>query len=121
MLARHYGASAALIRSANRAARGRSLAPGTVLYVPLTTAIPAALLREPDPPRVTRTVVRTYIVRAGETMARVARRAGVSVAALRNENHLAARAVLHAGQRLRVHRTVIVRAKSRRVRRKPAS
>ena len=107
-LARRYGASADLIRSANRSARGRSLAAGTVLYVPLTTTIPAALLREPDPPRTTRTVVRTYIVRAGESATTIAKRAGVSVATLRKENHLVAQAKLRAGQRLTVHRTVIV-------------
>jgi len=105
-LARRYGASADLIRSANRSARGRSLAPGTVLYVPLTTTIPASFLREPDPPRTLRTIARTYVVRAGEAISAVAKRAGVTVATLRSENHLAPKAALHAGQRLTVHRTV---------------
>ena len=104
-VARRYHVSAALIRSANRSARKRSLAAGTVLYVPVTKAIPVAMLREPDPPRTTRTITRTYIVRAGENLQKVARRAGVSVAALRHENHLAAAAHLRTGQRLIVRRT----------------
>jgi membrane-bound lytic murein transglycosylase D len=113
-IARRYGASAVLIRSANRSARGTSLVPGTVLYVPLTTAIPVALLREPDPPRTMRTVVRTYIVRAGENITRVARRARVSAATLRNENHLTAAVALRTGQRLTVHRTMIVAVRGKR-------
>lgn len=110
-VARRYGASADLIRSANRSARGRSLVPGTVLYVPLSSAIPVALLREPDPPRTTRTVVRSYIVRAGERITTLAKRAGVSVATLRSENHLTAKTALRAGQRLTVHRTMILAAR----------
>jgi membrane-bound lytic murein transglycosylase D len=107
-LAKHFGTTVDLIRAANRSARGRALAPGTTLYVPLNTTISATLLREPDPPRTIRTVARTYIVRSGETVAIVAKRAGVSVATLRDENHLTTKSVLHTGQRLLVHRTVIV-------------
>ena len=107
-LAKKYGTTVDLIRAANRSARGRGLAPGTNLYIPLNTTIPAAQLREPDPPRTVRTVARTYIVRAGETVATVAKRAGVSVATLRDENHLTAKSVVHKGQKLLVHRTVIV-------------
>ena len=105
-LSRRFGASADLIRQANRSARGKALVPGTMLYIPVTTTIPASFLREPDPPRTTRTVVRTYVVRAGESIAAVARRAGVSVAALRTENNLPPGARLRAGQRLVVRRTV---------------
>ena len=105
-ISRRFGASAELIRQANRAARGRALVPGTMLYIPVTTTIPASFLREPDPPRTTRFVVRTYVVRAGESVGSVARRAGVSVAALRSENHLAPGARLRAGQRLVVRRAV---------------
>jgi membrane-bound lytic murein transglycosylase D len=105
-LSRRYGASANLIRQANRAARGKALVPGTMLYIPAATSIPVSFLREPDPPRATRTTVRIYIVRAGETVTAVARRAGVSVAALRTENNLARGAKLRAGQRLIVRRTL---------------
>ena len=113
-LSRKFGAPASLIRDANRAARGRALVPGTVLYIPAaTTTIPAAFLREPDPPRSTRTVTRTYVVRAGEGLTSVARRAGVSVAFLRSENHLAPGARLRAGQRLVVHRSVAIRKRTR--------
>jgi membrane-bound lytic murein transglycosylase D len=106
VLSRRFGASAQLIRQANRAARGKALVPGTMLYIPVTTTIPVSFLREPDPPRTTRVVVRTYVVRAGESVGSVARRAGVSVASLRSENHLARGARLRAGQRLVVRRTL---------------
>lgn len=107
-LARRFGASASLIRDANRAARGKSLSPGTVLYIPVSTTIPASFLREPDPPRTTRIVTRAYVVRARESITAVARRAGVSVSALRRENHLGPKTMLRAGQRLVVHRNVRV-------------
>ena len=110
-LARRYGASADLIRDANRAARGKALAPGTTLYIPVSTTIPASFLREPEPTRMTRTVTRTYVVRAGEGITAVARRAGVSVATLRSENHLGMNARLGAGQRLAVRHTVNVVAR----------
>ena len=116
VLSRQFGAPASLIRDANRAARGKALTPGTMLYIPVSTTIPAAFLREPEPPRTTRTVIRTYVVRAGESVTAVARRAGVSVATLRNENHLGPRAALRAGQRLTVHRSVPVATHGRVVR-----
>lgn len=112
MIAKKYGTSADLIRSANRSARGRSLPPGTMLYIPSNTTIPAASLREPDPPRTTRTVTRTYIVRAGEGIAAVAKRAGVSVTTLRNQNGLTAKSTLKVGRRLTVRKTVVVSPKT---------
>jgi membrane-bound lytic murein transglycosylase D len=114
VLAKRYRTSPELIRSANRNARGRALGVGSTIYIPLTTTIPASYLREPDPPRTTRTVVRTYIVRKGETIASVARRAGVSIAKLRSDSQLPANAKLRAGQRLIVRRTVSATKKRRR-------
>ena len=116
-IARKYGTDADAIRSTNRAARGRSLPPGTVLYVPSNTTIPSASLREAEPPRTTRSVTRTYIVRAGEGITSVAKRAGVSVATLRNQNGLTAKSTVKAGQRLTVSKAVVVSAK-KTVRRK---
>lgn len=113
MLSRRFGASADLIRQVNRAARGRALVPGTMLYIPVTTTIPVSFLREPDPPRTTRTVLRTYVVRVGESLPAVARRAGVSVAAIRAENHLGSGARLRAGERLVVRRAVTARTRRR--------
>jgi membrane-bound lytic murein transglycosylase D len=109
-LARHYGVAADLIRSTNRAARARSLAPGTLLVLPVSTTLSAAVLREPDPPRTTRTIVRTVIVRRGESVASVARRAGVSAAVLRRENGLSSHATLRAGEKLTARRTMVVAA-----------
>ena len=118
-IAKRFAVPAELIRSANRVARGRTLPPGTILYLPAsTTTIAASVLREPDPPKTTRTKVRTFTVRAGETVARVAKRAGVTAASLRAENGLTANAVLHAGQKLTTRRTVVVSAGSVRGRKK---
>ena len=119
-IAKKYAVSADLIRSANRAARGRRVPPGTVLYLPASwTTITAAVLREPDPPRTTRTTVRTYTVRAGESVGSVAKRAGVSVASLRSQNGLTAKSALRPGQKLTTRRTIIVAAGSVRAVRKP--
>lgn len=107
-VARKYHVSADLIRTTNRNARGRHLSPGATLYIPVNTTIPAAYLREPDPPRETRTVTRTVIVRRGESIASVARRAGESVTRLRADNHLARTATLRAGQHLLARRTVVI-------------
>jgi membrane-bound lytic murein transglycosylase D len=110
-LARRFGSSSDAIREANRTARGRSLAPGTMLYIPVSSAIPTALLREPDPPRTVRFVTRTVVVRKGESMSSLARRAGVSASVLRSDNPSLG-TVPRAGQRLTVHRAVVVSAGS---------
>jgi len=120
-IARKYNVAATLIRSANRSARGRSVAPGTVLYLPVATTIPAEYLREPDPPRTTRTVVRTVVVRSGEGLDAVARRAGVTPARLRSENKLSAHAVLRPGQKLVVRRTIVVTTHRSTTSRKPVA
>ncbi|HEY3933168.1 MAG TPA: LysM peptidoglycan-binding domain-containing protein [Gemmatimonadales bacterium] len=107
-VARRYHVAAETIRSVNRVARARYVAPGTTLYIPAATTLSAADLREPDPPRTIRTVTRTVVVRRGESIASVARRAGVSVARLRSENQLGDHAGVHAGERLITRRTTIV-------------
>jgi peptidoglycan lytic transglycosylase D len=112
-LARHYHVSADLIRSVNRSARGRSLPRGTMIVVPVSTTIAVDVLREPDPPRTTRSVAHTVTVRRGESVASVARRAGVSVATLRKQNGLSSRSTLRTGQRLTARRTVVIAASVR--------
>ncbi len=107
-IAKHYAVSADLIRSANRVARAKSVPVGTVLYLPMATTLVSAVLREPDPPRTLRVTTRTITVKGGESVAAVARRAGVSSIALRSANGLSANAVLHAGQKLVVRRSTIV-------------
>ena len=107
-IAKHYAVSADLIRSANRAARGKSVPAGTVLYLPMSTTLASAVLREPDPPRTTRTTTRTITVRGGESVAAVAKRAGVSTLMLRSQNGLSPTAMVHAGQKLALRRTTIV-------------
>jgi membrane-bound lytic murein transglycosylase D len=106
-LARRYHVPAETIRSINRAARGRWVAPGTTLYLPAATTLSAADLHEPDPPRTIRTVTRTFVVRRGESIASVARRAGVSVSRLRSENGLGRNDRVRAGERLVTRRTMV--------------
>ncbi len=100
-IARKYGVSLARIREVNRVARGRVRVPnGTALYVPLTTGIPLAVLREPDPPIDGRIIRRHYVVARGETLSGIARHFGTTVAALRAANGMRPRDVLRAGQAL---------------------
>lgn len=113
-LARRYNITASLIRDANRDARGRSLTAGSVVYLPVNTTIPASFLHEPDPPRVTRLITAYYTVRRGETLTHFAHRVGESVTTVRSDNHLAVNARLRAGQKLRVHRSVLVNRTTRR-------
>ncbi len=101
-LANRYGVSAALIRSANATARGKRLRVGTTLYIPMTRAIPEAMLREREV--VVATSVRTHTVRRGETLGRIAVRYGVSQASLRALNKLSTRSTIRVGQKLAIKR-----------------
>lgn len=112
-LAKKYGVGAEVIRTANRSARGKRLTVGSTLYIPLTSAIPVASLREPEPVSTARTTTRTHIVRGGETLTGIAKRYGVSVASLRGANRLSAKAGIRAGQKLVIRRTTTVSASTR--------
>ena len=116
-LAKRYGVSSAMIRSANRSARGRRLASGTTLYVPISTAIPIALLREPEPIANRRATARAHVVKRGETLGSIARRYHVSLASLRVANRLGKSSTVRTGQRLVVRRAITVTSKS--VKRRP--
>lgn len=116
-VARKYGVSADVIRVANRSARGRRLASGTTLYVPVSNSIPIALLREPEPIANTRTTTRSHVVKRGESLGSIAKKYRVSVASLRASNGLSKGAKVRAGQRLLVRRTAKVRVTSAKVHR----
>ncbi len=100
-IARKYDVSVGRIREVNRVARGRVRVPnGTTLYVPVTTGIPLAVLREPDPPIDGRIIMRRYVVARSETLSGIARHFGTTVASLRAANGLRSSDVLRAGQEL---------------------
>jgi membrane-bound lytic murein transglycosylase D len=100
-IAARYGIDVALLTSANRSARARSLQVGSTLFVPVAgSTIPADAMREPEP-AVSRS--RTHIVRRGETLGGIAQRYGVTSAAVRSANGMSARSnLIRAGQKLTV-------------------
>lgn len=112
-LAKKYGVSSEVIRVANRSARGKRLPVGSTLYVPLSTALPVSLLREPEPIANTRTVARTHVVKRGETLSGIAKKYGVSVASLRSTNRIGPKGGVRAGQKLTIRRTTTVLASTR--------
>ena len=107
-LAKRYAVSSELIRAANRSARGRRLPAGTTLYIPVSSTIPLALLREPAPISSTRSSSRTHVVKRGETLGGIARRYHVTVASLRAANHIGKSNSVRIGQRLMVRRAITV-------------
>lgn len=112
-LAKKYGVSSEAIRVANRSARGKRLPVGTTLYVPLSTALPVSLLREPEPIANTRTVSRSHVVKRGETLSSIAKKYRVSVASLRSANRIGAKGGVRVGQKLTIRRTTTVLASTR--------
>ncbi|MEO5800225.1 MAG: LysM peptidoglycan-binding domain-containing protein [Gemmatimonadales bacterium] len=107
-LAKKYGVSSEVIRSANRSARGKRLASGSTLYIPVSNSIPLALMREPEPISNTRTSSISHTVKRGETLASIARKYRVSTASLRSANRLGKSAKVRVGQRLVIRRTTKV-------------
>ncbi|MEP6591314.1 MAG: LysM peptidoglycan-binding domain-containing protein [Gemmatimonadota bacterium] len=97
-LASRYGVSGEVIRSANRAARGKRLTAGSTLYIPVSSGIPMALLREPEPISNSRSV--THVVKRGETLGSIAKRYRVSTASVRAANKMGKRSAVRVGQRL---------------------
>ena len=91
-VAKQFGASADLIRAANRSITGGRLLAGSSIVVPLTTGIPASALREQS------TLV--HIVRSGETVSGIARRYRVSITSVRLANNLNSKSLIRVGQRL---------------------
>ncbi len=97
-IARRYGVTTTAIKSANSSARAKRLAVGSTLYIPVSKALPEAVLREPEPVSNVRT--RTHLVRRGETLSGIASRYGVSQAAVRTANKLPKSGAIRIGQSL---------------------
>ncbi|HEY6808297.1 MAG TPA: transglycosylase SLT domain-containing protein [Gemmatimonadales bacterium] len=107
-IAQRYHVSVAMIRSANPALRPSALHIGQRLIIPMSGKIvPAAAWSVPPEPRIHhaashRTLGTEHRVRPGETASAIARRFGVSLSALLDENDMAMASVLHAGDLLRI-------------------
>lgn len=97
-IARKYKVNAEAIRLANRLPN-RRVARGTSLVIPLGSAAADPSLYAEEGRSARRGGTRVYKVRRGDTLASVARRAGVPVDRLRELNHLASND-LRRGQRL---------------------
>ncbi len=100
-IARKYGVSVSAIARANHLRRRSLIHPGQRLWIPVpgvSSPAPTALADpEPEPPPASG----TYRVRRGDSLWKIARRFGVSVADLKRWNHLKTN-TLRPGQRLRV-------------------
>ncbi len=100
-IARRYGVSVSAIARANHLRRRSLIHPGQLLWIPVPGGASerfAARTPEPAPPSRTATY---YRVRRGDSLWKIARRFGVTVADLKRWNHLKSN-TLRPGQRLRV-------------------
>ncbi len=99
-IARRYGVSVSAIARANHLRRRSLIHPGQRLWIPVPGgASPSVVARAATAqPRSTGTY---YRVRRGDSLWKIARRFGVTVADLKRWNHLRS-SVLRPGQRLRV-------------------
>jgi membrane-bound lytic murein transglycosylase D len=107
-IAKRYRVSVAMIESANPRLRAHALRVGQRVIVPMSGRVvpPSAWSVPPEPRyrRVSRTEAArgSYRVRSGETASEIARRYGVSLAALLNYNGLTMSSVIRAGALLKI-------------------
>lgn len=104
-VAKKYGVTSEVIRSANRLSTRTRVKSGATLYIPVSRTLPASVFRAPEPIVTAATTTRTHIVRKGETLSGIAKRYGVSVASLRSTNRLSSKATVRSGQKLLVRRS----------------
>jgi membrane-bound lytic murein transglycosylase D len=98
-IAQRYGVTLAFLQEANPAVGTGRLKAGTQVLVPQGGALSVAITRE----LASASTAQFHRVRRGETLARIARRYGVTVSELRRWNGLGAKAsAVGAGRRLRV-------------------
>ncbi len=105
-LSLNYGIPALSIARYNRLGKRSRLRVGRTLSIPMTSAAQARVAstssRDKSSHASTRSASRTVKVRSGETLSAIAGRHGISVAKLRAMNGLSRKAVVKAGQRLKV-------------------
>ena len=104
-VAKKYGVTAALVRSANRLSTRAGVKSGSTLFIPVSRTLPASVFRAPEPIVTAAATTRTHIVRRGETLSGIAARYGVSVSSLRSTNRLSSKATIRSGQKLLVRRS----------------
>ena len=104
-VAKKYGVTSEVIRSANRLSTRARVKSGATLFIPVSRTLPASVFRAPEPIVTAATTTRTHIVRKGETLSGIAKRYGVSVASLRSTNRLSSKATVRSGQKLLVRRS----------------
>ncbi len=112
-VAKKYGVTSEVIRSANRLSTRTRVRSGATLFIPVSRTLPASVFRAPEPIVTASTTTRTHIVRKGETLSGIAKRYGVSVASLRSTNRLSSKSTVRSGQKLLVRRTASSSARSR--------
>lgn len=104
-VAKKYGVTAELVRSANRLSTRSRVKSGATLFIPVSRTLPASVFRAPEPIVTAAGTTRTHIVRKGETLSGIAKRYGVSVASLRSTNRLSTKSMVRSGQKLLVRRS----------------
>lgn len=92
-IARQYGVSLDQLTARNELDSGSTLSVGQVLYLPGETATLAATNPQAVSPR-------TYVVKRGDTLSRIASRFRVNIADLLGWNRLKSTSVIKPGQRL---------------------
>ncbi len=110
-LAKQYGVRSSEIQKANRMGKRTSLRPGESLVVPGGTADVADATLERRPPRSEGATI--YRVHKGDTLSSVARRYGVTPAAIARASGIPVNGVLGVGQRLTIPGTGETVAKTR--------
>jgi membrane-bound lytic murein transglycosylase D len=111
-IARRYKVTVAMLQSANPHLRPHALRVGERIIVPVSGRIvPASAWSVPPEPRARRRVTRSggstvngdaHRVQPGETLSEIARRYGVSLAALLDYNDLTMQSVIRAGTIVRI-------------------
>ncbi|HEX5041097.1 MAG TPA: LysM peptidoglycan-binding domain-containing protein [Candidatus Limnocylindria bacterium] len=103
-IARRYGVTVAAIASANKIADPSRIFAGQRIAIPGTAPAPSASNARPKPtpkpPAAAPIPQRTHLVAGGENLTFIARRYGVTVAAIASANKIADPSRIFAGQRL---------------------
>ena len=103
-IARRYGVTIAAVAAANRISNPSRIFAGQRLAIPGTGASPPAATpaTAPAAPAAPVVVARTHVVQAGEHLTGIARRYGVTIAAVAAANRISNPSRIFAGQRLAI-------------------